>query len=113
MQEISELHRTGRPVLVGTHQRPRVGADLPAPAEGRDVPHQVLNAKNHRAEAAVIAQAGRRGAVTISTNMAGRGTDIVLGGNAECCQSDRRRRNSRRGGKRSSEEPWQKRAVCT
>ena len=47
------------------------------------VPHEVLNAKNHEREASIVAQAGRKGAVTVSTNMAGRGTDILLGGNAE------------------------------
>ena len=46
------------------------------------VPHEVLNAKNHEREASIVAQAGRKGAVTISTNMAGRGTDILLGGNS-------------------------------
>src|SRR5262249_56216363 len=51
--------------------------------ERRGIPHQVLNAKHHKREAEIVAQAGRRGAVTIATNMAGRGTDIILGGNAD------------------------------
>src|SRR6185437_7519735 len=53
------------------------------------VRHEVLNAKNHEREASIVAQAGRRGAVTVSTNMAGRGTDILLGGNAEFMAKDR------------------------
>jgi preprotein translocase subunit SecA len=80
--EILELREKGRPVLVGStsvRESERISRRL----RQADVPHAVLNAKNHSAEAEVIAQAGRRGAVTISTNMAGRGTDIVLGGTGD------------------------------
>lgn len=82
MDEILELRAQGRPTLVGStsvKESERISRRL----DGAGVPHVVLNAKNHDAEAALIAQAGRSGAVTISTNMAGRGTDIVLGGNAK------------------------------
>ncbi len=75
-------HQEGQPILVGTvsvENSERLSAML----RRRGVPHQVLNAKYHDKEAAIIAQAGRRGAVTVATNMAGRGTDIILGGNAE------------------------------
>lgn len=80
--EIEEISRRGRPVLIGTvsiEKSEQLGHLL----ELRGIPHQVLNAKHHRREAEIIAQAGRLGAVTIATNMAGRGTDIILGGNPE------------------------------
>jgi preprotein translocase subunit SecA len=76
------IERKGRPILVGTvsiEKSERVSRDLTR----RGVPHEVLNAKHHKREAEIVAQAGRQGAVTIATNMAGRGTDIVLGGNPE------------------------------
>ena len=76
LEEIREVHATGRPVLVGTgsvEESERLSARL------RDIRHEVLNARNDEAEAMIIAKAGERGAVTISTNMAGRGTDILLG----------------------------------
>jgi preprotein translocase subunit SecA len=79
-REIEELYKIGRPVLVGTisiEKSERVSAFL----KKKGIPHNVLNAKHHEQEAEIIAQAGRAGAVTISTNMAGRGTDILLGGN--------------------------------
>jgi preprotein translocase subunit SecA len=77
LDEIRRIHATGRPVLVGTasvEESERISARLRA-----TIPHQVLNARNDEAEAAIIAKAGERSAVTISTNMAGRGTDIQLG----------------------------------
>jgi preprotein translocase subunit SecA len=80
--EIEALEYQGRPVLVGTvsiEKSERISKNL----EQRGVRHEVLNAKFHKREAEIVAQAGRKGAVTIATNMAGRGTDIVLGGNAE------------------------------
>ncbi len=80
INEIIELHQKGQPVLVGTisiQDSERISQLL----KKKSVPHHVLNAKHHDKEAEIIAQAGRKGAVTISTNMAGRGTDIVLGGN--------------------------------
>jgi preprotein translocase subunit SecA len=82
IEEIKELHRVGRPVLVGTisiEKSEQLGAHL----KRHGIAHNVLNAKNHEREAEIVAQAGRKGAVTISTNMAGRGTDILLGGNPE------------------------------
>ena len=78
--EVEERHKNGQPVLVGTtsiENSERVSKLLKA----RKIPHQVLNAKYHEQEAAIVAQAGREGAVTVATNMAGRGTDIMLGGN--------------------------------
>jgi len=80
--EIERRHATGQPVLVGTVSvaKSEVVASL---LKRRGVPHAVLNAKHHGREAEIVAQAGRKGSVTISTNMAGRGTDIVLGGNPE------------------------------
>jgi preprotein translocase subunit SecA len=80
IEEIKELHSAGQPVLVGTISIEK--SELLAKKLKRlGIKHNVLNAKNHAAEAEIVAQAGRFGAVTISTNMAGRGTDIVLGGN--------------------------------
>ncbi|MBN1203665.1 MAG: preprotein translocase subunit SecA [Myxococcaceae bacterium] len=81
-KEIEELNKKGQPVLVGTVSiaKSEVVASF---LKKRGVPHNVLNAKQHQREADIVAQAGRKGAVTISTNMAGRGTDILLGGNAE------------------------------
>jgi len=80
VQEIEELHRMGRPVLVGTISIEK-SERLSQMLKKRGIPHNVLNAKHHEREAEIIAQAGRVGAVTLSTNMAGRGTDILLGGN--------------------------------
>jgi len=78
IEEILELNQTGQPVLVGTVSID-VSEHLSKLLKKRGVKHEVLNAKNHEAEAEIIANAGQKGAVTISTNMAGRGTDIVLG----------------------------------
>ena len=80
--EIERVHRTGQPILVGTVTIDK-SEELSAVLKARGVKHQVLNAKHHDKEALIVAQAGKKGAVTIATNMAGRGTDIVLGGNAE------------------------------
>ncbi len=80
--EILEAHEKGRPVLVGTTSVEKSTA-IAKILKKRDIPHAVLNAKQHEKEAFVVAQAGRKGAITVSTNMAGRGTDIILGGNAE------------------------------
>src|SRR5207342_1904436 len=80
--KIKFLQKRGRPILVGTVSIEK-SERLSALLERRVIPHQVLNAKHHKREAEIVAQAGRKGAVTIATNMAGRGTDIVLGGNAE------------------------------
>ncbi len=78
-EEVEELHNEGRPVLVGTVSIEK-SEYLSELLKRRGIPHQVLNAKLHEKEAAIVAQAGRHGAVTIATNMAGRGTDIILGG---------------------------------
>jgi len=78
LEEIVECHEAGQPVLVGTISID-VSESFSKKLKKRGIPHTVLNAKNHEGEAEIIAQAGQRGAVTISTNMAGRGTDIVLG----------------------------------
>ncbi|HHU51520.1 MAG TPA: preprotein translocase subunit SecA [Firmicutes bacterium] len=80
--EIAEVHRTGRPVLVGTISIEK-SEYLSNLLKKRGIRHQVLNAKYHEKEAEIVAQAGRLGAVTIATNMAGRGTDIILGGNPD------------------------------
>ncbi|HLH18097.1 MAG TPA: preprotein translocase subunit SecA [Bryobacteraceae bacterium] len=86
-KEIKRLNETGQPVLVGTisvEKSERLAGIL----KRMGVRHEVLNAKNHEREAAIVAQAGRKGMVTVSTNMAGRGTDILLGGNAEFMTKD-------------------------
>jgi preprotein translocase subunit SecA len=80
VREIEELHQSGHPVLVGTISIEK-SERLSQMLKRRGIPHNVLNAKHHEREAEIIAQAGRVGAVTLSTNMAGRGTDILLGGN--------------------------------
>jgi preprotein translocase subunit SecA len=80
VREIEELHRMGRPALVGTISIEK-SERLSQMLKKRGIPHNVLNAKHHEREAEIIAQAGRGAAVTLSTNMAGRGTDILLGGN--------------------------------
>jgi preprotein translocase subunit SecA len=82
VDEIKERHAKGQPVLVGTISI-ETSEMLSGKLRRRGVKHNVLNAKQHEREAEVVAQAGRKGAVTISTNMAGRGTDIILGGNPE------------------------------
>jgi preprotein translocase subunit SecA len=82
VQEIKEKHELGQPALVGTISIEK-SEQLSAALKRSGVPHVVLNAKHHEKEAEIVAQAGRKGAVTIATNMAGRGTDILLGGNPE------------------------------
>ena len=82
IRQIETCHEKGQPVLVGTISIEK-SEHLSALLKKRGVPHNVLNAKQHEKEAEIVAQAGKFGAVTISTNMAGRGTDIMLGGNAE------------------------------
>ena len=81
-RDIVERHRKGQPVLVGTVSVEK-SEELSALLKKSGVPHEVLNAKHHEREAAIIARAGVVGAVTVATNMAGRGTDIMLGGNPE------------------------------
>ncbi len=82
LDEIREVHETGRPVLVGTVSIEK-SEEISDMLSRYGILHQVLNAKHHEREAEIVAQAGRRGGVTIATNMAGRGTDIILGGNPE------------------------------
>jgi preprotein translocase subunit SecA len=82
VEDIIERHSEGQPVLVGTISIEN-SETLSEMLRKRGVPHNVLNAKHHEREAEIVAQAGRKGAVTIATNMAGRGTDIILGGNSE------------------------------
>ncbi|HEY7335828.1 MAG TPA: preprotein translocase subunit SecA [Bryobacteraceae bacterium] len=93
-KEIKALHEKGQPVLVGT-----VSVDKSEKLSGilkkMGVRHEVLNAKNHEREATIVAQAGRKGAVTVSTNMAGRGTDILLGGNPEFMTKERLRKENK------------------
>lgn len=86
-KDIVERHKKGQPVLVGT-VTVETSERLANALEKQGVPHQVLNAKFHEKEAHIVAQAGREGAVTIATNMAGRGTDILLGGNPEVMADD-------------------------
>ncbi|MGA2417782.1 MAG: preprotein translocase subunit SecA [Candidatus Staskawiczbacteria bacterium] len=80
IKEIEELHKKGQPILVGTRSVER-NEYLGKLLEVKGIPHNILNAKNHEREGEIIAQAGKKGAVTIATNMAGRGVDIILGGN--------------------------------
>ena len=80
--EIAEVHKTGRPILVGTVSVEK-SEHLSKMLARQGIRHEVLNAKNHQKEAEIIAQAGKKNAVTIATNMAGRGTDILLGGNPD------------------------------
>jgi preprotein translocase subunit SecA len=85
--EIKKSNQTGQPVLVGTISVEK-SEKLSGILKRMGVRHEVLNAKNHEREASIVAQAGRKGAVTVSTNMAGRGTDILLGGNPEFMTKD-------------------------
>ena len=82
IEQIKECHEKGQPVLVGTISIEKSEL-LSKMLKKTGIKHEVLNAKNHEREAEIVAQAGKKGAVTIATNMAGRGTDIMLGGNAE------------------------------
>ena len=93
-KEIKELHEKGQPVLVGTvsvEKSERLSGIL----KRMGVRHEVLNAKNHEREAFIVSQAGRKDAVTVSTNMAGRGTDILLGGNPEFLAKERLRKENK------------------
>ncbi|MEK7155101.1 MAG: preprotein translocase subunit SecA [Patescibacteria group bacterium] len=87
-EEIADCHRRGQPVLVGTTsiEKNEVVAEL---LKRKGIPHEILNAKNHEREAQIIAEAGRKGAVTIATNIAGRGVDVVLGGTVPQSKSKR------------------------
>jgi preprotein translocase subunit SecA len=87
VEDVIERHQNGQPVLVGTVAI-ESSEKLSRMLDRRGVKHEVLNAKHHEREAAIVAQAGRLGAVTIATNMAGRGTDILLGGNPDFLAND-------------------------
>src|SRR3954465_15317870 len=93
-KEIKALHEKGQPVLVGTISVEK-SERLASVLRKMGVKHEVLNAKNHEREAHIVAQAGRKGAVTVSTNMAGRGTDILLGGNPDYLLEDRLRKHGK------------------
>jgi len=82
VEDIAQRHEKGQPVLVGTTSVEKSEL-LSEQLRRRGIPHEVLNAKQHAREASIVAEAGRKGAVTVATNMAGRGTDIMLGGNPE------------------------------
>ena len=112
IDDIRDCHERGQPVLVGTTsiENSELISGLLDKAK---LPHQVLNAKQHAKEAEIVAQAGRPGVITIATNMAGRGTDIVLGGNVEkqmkfveADEADRRRREGARASQQLQDE-WQ------
>jgi preprotein translocase subunit SecA len=91
IDDIAERHAAGQPILVGTTSVEK-SEHLSALLNQREIAHDVLNAKQHAREASIVAQAGRKGAVTVATNMAGRGTDIMLGGNAEFIAVDEMKR---------------------
>ncbi|MEM7028907.1 MAG: SEC-C metal-binding domain-containing protein [Chloroflexota bacterium] len=91
INEIEEVHKTGQPILVGTVAI-ETSELIAKMLNKRKIKHEVLNAKNHEREATIITQAGRPGSVTIATNMAGRGVDILLGGNPEGLARDQLRR---------------------
>jgi preprotein translocase subunit SecA len=93
-KEIKELNEQGQPVLVGTVSVEK-SEKLSGILKRMGVRHEVLNAKNHEREAFIVSQAGRKGAVTVSTNMAGRGTDILLGGNPEFLTKERLRKENK------------------
>ncbi len=103
-KEIQERHETGQPVLVGTVSVEK-SEKLSGILKKMGVRHEVLNAKNHEREAFLIAQAGRKGVVTVSTNMAGRGTDILLGGNSEFMTKEHLRKENK------DPDVWQTAAV--
>ena len=93
IEDVIEHHESGQPVLIGTISIEK-SEELSALLHRRGIKHEVLNAKYHEKEAEIVAQAGHKGSVTIATNMAGRGTDIVLGGNSEfMAKSEMRRLN--------------------
>ena len=102
-KELQELHAKGQPVLVGTVSVEK-SEKLSGILKKMGVPHEVLNAKNHENEAFIVAQAGRKGAVTVSTNMAGRGTDILLGGNPDFMTRARLRKENKDPDEVSKEE---------
>ena len=106
-KEIQEFHDRGQPVLVGTISVEK-SEHLAAMLKKMGIRHEVLNAKNHEREASIVAQAGRKGAVTVSTNMAGRGTDILLGGNPESLARDAMRKAGKDPDREEYQADWEK-----
>jgi preprotein translocase subunit SecA len=104
-KEIKDAHEKGQPVLVGTVSVEK-SEKLSGILKRMGVRHEVLNAKNHEREATIVAQAGRKGAVTVSTNMAGRGTDILLGGNPDFLARERLRKQNK-DRETVSKEEWE------
>jgi len=111
IQDIKEHYAAGQPCLVGTIsiEKSEVLAEL---LKRQGIPHNVLNAKQHEREAEIVAQAGRKGAITIATNMAGRGTDILLGGNADAMAKQWRRANPEATEEQYAAELEEFRAQC-
>ena len=115
-KEIKEFQERGQPVLVGTISVEK-SERLAALLKKNGVRHEVLNAKNHEREAHIVAQAGRKGSVTVSTNMAGRGTDILLGGNPESMARDVMRKQGKDPDREEFKADWERtlnevRAAC-
>jgi preprotein translocase subunit SecA len=106
-KEIKEFQERGQPVLVGTISVEK-SEYLSKMLTKMGVRHEVLNAKNHEREAHIVAQAGRRGAVTVSTNMAGRGTDILLGGNAEVMARDLMKKQGKDPDREEFKADWER-----
>ena len=106
-KEIKEFQERGQPVLVGTISVEK-SEHLSKLLTKMGVKHEVLNAKNHEREAHIVAQAGRRGAVTVSTNMAGRGTDILLGGNPESMARDAMRKQGKDPDREEFKADWER-----
>ncbi len=106
-KEIKTFQERGQPVLVGTISVEK-SERLSALLTKMGVKHEVLNAKNHEREAQIVAQAGRKGSVTVSTNMAGRGTDILLGGNAESMARDLMRKQGKDADREEFKADWER-----
>ena len=106
-KEIRELQERGQPVLVGTISVEK-SERLAALLKKNGIRHEVLNAKNHEREAHIVAQAGRKGSVTVSTNMAGRGTDILLGGNPESMARDVMRKQGKDPDREEFAADWER-----
>ncbi len=106
-REIKEFQERGQPVLVGTISVEK-SERLAALLKKMGIRHEVLNAKNHEREAHIVAQAGRKGSVTVSTNMAGRGTDILLGGNADAMARDVMRKQGKDPDREEFKADWER-----
>jgi len=106
-KEIQQYHDRGQPVLVGTVSVEK-SEHLSKMLKKMGIRHEVLNAKNHEREAMIVAQAGRKGGVTVSTNMAGRGTDILLGGNAEAMARDLMRKAGKDPDREEFKADWER-----